>query len=130
MKPPVGPARPGPVTSGRPGRQHGGVTEKTLTVRLSESEHRALRLYAVRQGRSMDAAVLELIRAELTKAAPAAESRSRQEREEFVAGLLARFGIDPTSPEHQAAAARAQASIRYSHSPRPADRPANGEPRD
>ena len=64
---------------------------------MGEAEHRALKLYAVLQGRSVNAVVLELIQAELAKATPAGERRSR---EEFVADLLARFGIDPDSPEH------------------------------
>jgi plasmid stability protein len=87
------------------------MTEKMLTVRLSEQEHRALKLYAVLQGRSVNAVVLELIRAELTKNAPTADGRSR---EQFVADLFDRLGIDPASPEHQAAATRADASIQYS----------------
>lgn len=93
------------------------MTEKMLTVRMGEAEHRALKLYAVLQGRSVNAVVLELIRAELAKATPAGERRSR---EEFVADLLARFGIDPDSPEHQAAVERARASVQYSPSSRPA----------
>lgn len=87
------------------------MTEKMLTVRMSEQEHRALKLHAVLQGRSVNAVVLELIRSELAKNAPSGEGRSR---EQFVAELLDRFGIDPDSPEHQAAAARARASVQYS----------------
>lgn len=90
------------------------MTEKMLTVRVSEAEHRALKLYAVLQGRSVNAVVLELIRAELAKTAPAGEGRSH---EKFVAELFTRFGIDPASPEYQAAAARADASIQYSNAP-------------
>lgn len=91
------------------------MTEKMLTIRMSEHEHRALKLYAVLQGRSVNAVVTDLIRAELSKQAPAEPGRSR---EEFAAELLARFGIDPGSPEHQAAAKRARANIqRASDSP-------------
>jgi hypothetical protein len=86
------------------------MTEKMLTVRMSEQEHRALKLYAVLQGRSVNAVVLDLIRAELEKTAPAGDGPTR---EEFVAGLLARFGIDPAGPEHQAAAERARAAVQY-----------------
>ena len=84
------------------------MTEKMLTVRMSEQEHRALKLHAVLKGRSVNSVVLELIRAELTRNAPAAAGLSR---EQFVADLFDRLGIDPASPEHQAAAARADASI-------------------
>jgi predicted HicB family RNase H-like nuclease len=37
------------------------MTEKMLTVRMSEQEHRALKLYAVLQGRSINAVVTDLI---------------------------------------------------------------------
>jgi hypothetical protein len=87
------------------------MTEKMLTVRMSEAEHRALKLYAVLQGRSVNAVVLELIRAELAKRSPGGGERSR---EEFVAELYQRFGIDPESPEHKAAAERARASVKHS----------------
>jgi hypothetical protein len=84
------------------------MAEKMLTVRMSEQEHRALKLYAVLQGRSVNAVVLELIRAELARQAPAGGGRSA---EELAADVLARFGIDPDSPEHHAAAERARASV-------------------
>jgi plasmid stability protein len=87
------------------------MTEKMLTVRMSEQEHRALKLYAVLKGRSINAVVTDLIRAELTRQVPAESGRSR---EEVAAELLARFGIDPDSPDHQAAADRARASVRHS----------------
>lgn len=83
-----------------------------LTIRMDEAEHRALKLFAVAQGRSVNAVVLDLIRAELDRHTPAGGRRSERSREEFVAELLARFGIDPDSPEHQAAAARAKAAVR------------------
>lgn len=86
------------------------MTEKMLTVRISEQEHRALKLYAVLQGRSVNAVVLELIRAELAKNAPAADGPSR---EQFVADLFDRLGIDPAGPEHRAASTRADDSIQY-----------------
>jgi len=85
------------------------MTEKVLTIRMSEQEHRALKLYAVLQGRSVNAVVTDLIRAELARQAPS----SSESREEFVAELLARFGIDPDSAEHQAAAGRAQTEVRH-----------------
>jgi hypothetical protein len=84
------------------------MTEKVLTIRMSEHEHRALKLYAVLQGRSVNAVVTDLIRAELGRQAPA---ESGGIREGFVAELLARFGIDPDSPEHRAAVERARATI-------------------
>jgi hypothetical protein len=84
------------------------MTEKMLTIRMSEDEHRALKLYAVLQGRSVNAVVTDLIRAELAAQAQAGPGRSR---EEHAADLLARFGIDPNSPEHQAAAERARATV-------------------
>ncbi len=89
--------------------QHDSMTEKVLTIRMSEQEHRALKLYAVLQGRSVNAVVTDLIRAELGRHAPADTGRSR---EEFVADLLVRFGIDPDSPEHRAAVERARADVR------------------
>jgi plasmid stability protein len=84
------------------------MTEKVLTIRMSEDEHRALKLYAVLQGRSVNAVVTDLIRAELAKQAPRPGSSSR---EELAAELLARFGIDPDSAEHRAAAERARAVV-------------------
>jgi hypothetical protein len=83
------------------------MTEKVLTIRMSEDEHRALKLYAVLQGRSVNAVVTDLIRAELAKQAP----RPGSSREELAAELLARFGIDPDSAEHRAAAERARAVV-------------------
>ena len=85
------------------------MTEKVLTIRMNEQEHRALKLYAVLQGRSVNAVVTDLIRAELARQVPGGTGRSR---EEFAAELLARFGIDPDSAEHQAAAGRARAEVR------------------
>src|SRR5215207_5422284 len=90
------------------------MTEKMLTIRLDEHEHRALKLFAVSQGRSVNAVVTELIRAELDRHIPGSGRRSPRSREEFVAEILARFGIDPNSPEHQAAAERAKAAIQRS----------------
>jgi len=85
------------------------MADKVLTIRLDEQEHRALKLYAVLQGRSVNAVVVDLIRAELARTAPTGE----RSREDFVAELLRRFGIDPASPEHKAAAQRADRSVRY-----------------
>jgi hypothetical protein len=85
------------------------MTDKVLTIRLSEDDHRALKLHAVLRGRSVQAVVLDLIKAELASGSSAAGGLSR---EDFVAQLLARAGIDPASPEFRAAAERADASIR------------------
>lgn len=74
------------------------MDEVKLTVRLSATDRRALMLHAVAQGRSIQDLVTELIRTELAKDAPPAGGTSR---EEFVADLYARRGVDPTSPEHQ-----------------------------
>ena len=87
------------------------MTEKMLTVRLDEREHRALKLYAVLQGRSVNSVVVDLIRTELARNAPTGPAGSR---EDFVAALYERFGIDPASPEHKAAAERADRSVQYS----------------
>jgi hypothetical protein len=84
------------------------MAEKMLTIRLSEQEHRALKLYAVLQGRSVNGVVTDLIRAELARHTGEGGGRDRAQ---FVAELLARFNIDPDSPEHQAAAARARESL-------------------
>lgn len=86
------------------------MTDKVLTVRMSPEEHQALKLHAVLQGRSINGLVLELIRAELATSPSAGGGQSR---EDFVAELFRRAGVDPASPEHQAAAARAKASIRH-----------------
>jgi hypothetical protein len=105
-----------------PSCQHDGmdqVDEVKLTVRLSPADRRALKLHAVSQGRSVQGLVIELIRAELAKGAPPASSMSR---EEFVAGLYARHGIDPTSPNHQEIEQRARASVREETTSAPADR--------
>jgi hypothetical protein len=90
------------------------MTGKVLTIRMSEEEHRALKLYAVLQGRSVNAVVTELIRAELGRQSPSEVGHSR---EDFVAELLVRFGIDPDSPEHQAAVGRARANIQHASAP-------------
>lgn len=87
------------------------MDEVKLTVRLSVADRRALKLHAVAQGRSIQDLVTELIHAELTKGTPPAGGMSR---EEFVADLYARRGVDPASPEHRAAEARARASARGS----------------
>ena len=86
------------------------MTEKMLTIRLDEHEHRALKLFAVSQGRSVNAVVTELIRAELDRHAPTS-GRPKPSREEFVAEILRRAGIDPDSPEHRAAVERADAAL-------------------
>lgn len=85
------------------------MDEVKLTVRLSVADRRALKLHAVAQGRSLQDLVTELIHVELAKSATAAGGMSR---EEFVADLYARRGVDPTSPEHQAIEERARASVR------------------
>ena len=95
------------------------MTEKMLTIRLDADEHRALKLHAVLQGRSVNAVVLDLIRSELGRQAPPAGGRTAQQ---LAADILARFGIDPDSPEHKAAVERARQSVRQA----PADGPAQG----
>lgn len=87
------------------------MTEKMLTIRLDEQEHRALKLYAVLQGRSVNAVVTDLIRVELVRSAKDEQVRGH---EEFAAELLARFGIDAESAEHRAAAERARAGVKRS----------------
>lgn len=91
------------------------MTEKMLTIRLDEQEHRALKLYAVLQGRSVNAVVTDLIRIELGRNAKDTTGRSR---EEFAAELLSRFGIDPDGVEHQAAAERARGDVKRRGGPR------------
>lgn len=86
-----------------------GIDEVKLTVRLSAADRQALKLHAVRQGRSIQGLVTELIHAELAKTTPAA---ARLSREEFVAGLYARHGIDPADPAYRAIEDRARASAR------------------
>lgn len=89
------------------------MDEVKLTVRLSVEDRRALKLHAVAQGRSIQDLVTELIHAELAAGAPsAAGSPAGISREEFVASLYARRGVDPASPEHQAIEERARASVR------------------
>lgn len=85
------------------------MDEVKLTVRLSAADRRALKLHAVAQGRSIQDLVTELIRAELAKGAPAAGLMGR---EEFVADLYARRGVDPSDPAHRAIEDRARASVR------------------
>lgn len=84
------------------------MPEKVLTIRMSPDDHKALKLYAVLQGRSVQAVVMELIKVELAKQSTGAPPRSH---EEFVAELLARRGIDPSSPDHLAALERARADV-------------------
>jgi hypothetical protein len=87
------PASIAPLTSGYPTAAHAarsavrtvtaarrddGMTEKMLTVRISEQEHLALKLYAVLQGRSVNAVVTDLISAELARQAAAGSGRSRE----------------------------------------------------
>ncbi len=86
-----------------------GMDEVKLTVRLSVDDRRALKLHAVAQGRSIQDLVTELIHAELTKGASAAGAMNR---EEFVADLYARRGVDPADPQHRAIEDRARASVR------------------
>ena len=85
------------------------MDEVKLTVRLSVDDRRALKLHAVAQGRSIQDLVVELIHAELAKGAPAARGMSR---DEFVADLYARRGVDPADPQHRAIEDRARASVR------------------
>jgi len=87
------------------------MTEKMLTIRLGEQEHRALKLFAVAQGRSVNAVVAELIRAELDRHATNSSGGAQRSREEFAAEILRRAGIDPDSAEHRAAVERADAVI-------------------
>jgi hypothetical protein len=85
------------------------MDEVKLTIRLSTEDRRALKLHAVAQGRSIQDLLTELIHTELAKDAPPAEKMSR---EEFVASLYARRGLDPASPEHKAIEERARDSVR------------------
>ena len=86
-----------------------GDDEVKLTVRMSRQRRQDLKLRALRQGRSVQDLLQELIAAELAKDAPPAP---RPTREEFVAALLARRGIDPSDPQFQAVFERAQESAR------------------
>jgi hypothetical protein len=71
------------------------MDEVKLTIRLSTEDRRALKLHAVAQGRSIQDLLTELIHTELAKNATPPEKTSR---EEFVASLYARRGIDPSNP--------------------------------
>lgn len=86
------------------------MADKVLTIRLDEQKHRALRLFAVSQGRSVNAVVTELIDAELDRHSSGAGG-TKLSREEFAAEILRRAGIDPTSAEHRAAAEHADAAV-------------------
>jgi len=79
-----------------------------LTVRLSEAEHAAVKLLALRRGCSVNQLITGLVRAELAREAPA---ESGQTPQELAAAILARAVIDPASAEHRAAAAKARAAV-------------------
>lgn len=84
------------------------MDEVKLTVRLSAADRQALRLHAVLQGRSVQDVVTGLIQAELSQGSPS----TGVSREQFVADLYARRGVDPADPAHQAIEQRAKDSIR------------------
>lgn len=105
------PPEPGTLARLGPAWQNDSMTEKMLTIRLAEQEHRALKLFAVAQGRSVNSVVSDLIRAELDRHAPNSGGRTQRSREEFVAQILRRAGIDPDSAEHRAAVQRADAAV-------------------
>src|SRR5215218_7407388 len=95
------------------------MTEKMLTIRLAEQEHRALKLFAVSQGRSVNALVSDLIRAELDRHAANSGGRPELDREEFAAEILRRAGIDPDSVEHTSAVERADTAVQRVAGDRP-----------
>ena len=89
------------------------MTDKTVTGQLSAEEYQALRLHAVLRGSSVQSVVEAAVRGELAQQ-PAA--RADGSREDFVAELLARAGIDSSGPEHLAELEKARQDVRYTDS--------------
>ena len=86
------------------------MTDMTVTGQVSAEEYQALRLNAVLHGSSVQSVVEGAVRAELAQQSTAPAKRSR---EDIVAELLARAGIDPTSTEHLAELEKARRDVRY-----------------
>lgn len=96
---------PGPVRC-----HHDGMTDKTVAGRVSAEEYQALRLHAVLHGSSVQSVVEAAVRAELT---PQLTGRAGRSREDLVAEMLARVGIDPAGAEHLAELEKARRDVRY-----------------
>lgn len=92
------------------------MTDQTVTGQLSAEEYQALRLHAVLRGRSVQSVVEAAVRTELTQQPAAQFVRTSRSREELVAEMLARVGIDPASPEHLAEVEKARQDVRYTDS--------------
>lgn len=88
------------------------MTDKTVTGQVSAEEYQALRLHAVLHGSSVQSVVEAAVRAELAQQPTARADRSR---DDFVAELLARAGIDPSSPEYLAELEKARRDVRYTN---------------
>lgn len=86
------------------------MTDKTVTGQVSAEEYQALRLHAVLHGSSVQSVVEAAVRAELTQQPNTPAGRGR---EELVAEMLARAGINPTSAEHLAELEKARRDVRY-----------------
>lgn len=86
------------------------MTDKTVTGQVSAEEYQALRLHGVLHGQSVQSVVEAAVRAELAQQPAARPSRSR---EELVAEILARAGIDPAGAEHLAELEKARQDVRY-----------------
>jgi hypothetical protein len=89
------------------------MTDQTVTGQLSAEEYQALRLHAVLRGSSVRSVVEAAVRTQLAQQPAVGTGRSR---EDFVAELLARAGIDPTGPEYLAELEKARQDVRYTDS--------------
>ena len=78
------------------------MTSSVFPLRLDEADRYLLRRLALERGQSANALVAVLVRAEIDRALPGARE-AYQRRAEVSEQVLHRRGVDPNSPEYQAA---------------------------
>lgn len=78
------------------------TSSSVFPLRVTETDRYLLRRLALERGQSANALVSDLVRAEIDRAMPGARE-AYERRGEIAEQVLHRRGIDPDSPEYQAA---------------------------
>lgn len=86
------------------------MTSSVFPLRLTDTDRYLLRRLALERGQSANALVAELVRTEIDRALPGARD-AYERRGEIAEQVLRRRGVDPDSPEYQAAQRDARAVL-------------------
>lgn len=84
------------------------MADEALRIPLTDAERAELRLRAVREGRTVGGLIADLIRADQARHGAGTAGGGGGS---LGPAVLARFGIDPDSPQHRAIAERARAHV-------------------